>query len=51
MRHRAERLENPQDLRLMTDGAPLYRTLFKEILGFPYLPLSTFPTGLPSKKR
>lgn len=38
MRHSAGRLENPQDLLLMTDGAPLYRTLFGEIFGVPYLP-------------
>lgn len=38
MRHSAERLENPQDLLLMTDGAPMYRTLFGEIFGVPYLP-------------
>jgi len=38
MRQSAERLERPHDLLLMSDGAPLYRTLFGEIFGVPYLP-------------
>ncbi|MBD2157640.1 hypothetical protein [Leptolyngbya sp. FACHB-16] len=40
MHYSAGRLENPQDLLLMTDGAPLYRTLFGEIFGVPYFPPS-----------
>lgn len=38
MRHSADRLATRQDLLLMTDGAPMYRTLFGEIFGVPYLP-------------
>lgn len=38
MRHSAERLANPQDLLLMTDGEATYRSLFPEIFGVPYFP-------------
>ena len=38
MRHSAERLANPQNLLLMTDGEATYRSLFPEIFGVPYLP-------------
>lgn len=38
MRHSAERLANPQDLLLMTDGEATYRSLFPGIFGVPYFP-------------
>lgn len=38
MRHSAERLRNPHDLVLMTDGEACYRTLFPKRFGVPYLP-------------
>lgn len=38
MRHSAERLANPQDLLLMTDGAATYRSAFPEIFGERYAP-------------
>jgi transposase-like protein len=38
MRRSAERLANPQDLLLMTDGEATYRSLFPEIFGVPYFP-------------
>lgn len=38
MQHSAERLVNPQDLLLMTDGAISYSSLFPEIFGKAYFP-------------
>jgi len=38
MRHSAGRLANPQDLRLMTDGAASYSSLFPAIFGIAYFP-------------
>lgn len=49
MRQSAKRLEHPQDVLLMTDGAPLYRTLFGEIFGVPYLPPVKAPWGVPPR--
>lgn len=38
MRRSAERLKDPHNLVLMTDGEACYRTLFPEIFGVPYFP-------------
>jgi IS1 family transposase len=38
MKHSAQRLANPQDLLLMTDGAPTYSSAFPEIFGQSYNP-------------
>lgn len=42
MQHSAERLSNPQNLLLMTDGAATYAQKFPEVFGEAYLP----PSGL-----
>lgn len=43
MRGSAQRLKDPQDLVLMTDGEVSYRTLFPEIFGVPYFPPAKAP--------
>jgi len=48
LRGRAQRLKDPQDLVLMTDGEASYRTLLPELFGVPYSPpVKVQPVGSP----